>query len=302
MHQSRNPLRESPSLRNVRKPLHAEFPCFFAGGLLARPEPMFARNAHTVRSFAPGARRKGVAVALATFLGALFVAALLLPKTITTRSSYCVRCALHVEDTERVSPLSFRGMPGERLFVSHTRVERAAVLHQLLAPVVGPHEHVFLDPAAFVPPTSPRKLTAPDDFQQAVAVAEVTDLDQLEASPHLLALLDEAMHDDPSRTVRFVQRILDPHAHVASSSVALLDRNTSWSNRWEVVDAFFDVYRCNANEASVSCHMKLETTDLLVLARTATSLHEGGIDYPRWVPPGMEVPAKKGKTVAVVTN
>lgn len=251
---------------------------------------------------------KRVAVAVVTLFVGLFVAALVLPRTVTTRSTYCIQCALHVEETERTSPLWFHGLPLERLFVTHVRVERGGVLHRLLAPEVGAHAHVFVDPAAYVPPTSPRKLPPPDDFQQAVVVAEVTDLEQLESSPHLLALLDEAMHDDPARTLVFVHRILDPRANVGAATIGLFDRGAPWPVRWQVVDGFFDVYRCNASDTSVSCHMTAETTDLLVFARTATSLHEGGIDYRRWVPAGMEVPpkaaknGKSGKIAAVVTN
>jgi len=41
---------------------------------------------------------------------------------------------------------------------------------------------------------------------------------------------------------------------------------------------------------SVSCHMRMGATDLMVLVRTATSLHQGGVDFAHWVPPGMKPP------------
>src|SRR5262249_47566604 len=138
-----------------------------------------------------------------------------LPTRLSTRHAYCTLCAVHSIETEEASLFHFSGMPFESLFVRRSTVTRGGVLHRLLSTAVGEHRHVWIDPAPFVPPTNPaRKLQPPADFQQAVAEAEVNELERLEESPHLVSLLDQAMHDDRARTLRLAQRILDPAAHV----------------------------------------------------------------------------------------
>lgn len=250
--------------------------------------------------------RHFVALAVAVTL-ALALTAHLLPGRIVTRETYCTLCALHVVETERTSLLHVHGMPLEGWFHDVKREERRAVLHKLLAPAVGAHEHRWMSPAAFVPPTNPvRALEAPYDFLQAVALAEVSDLEQLEQSPHLLAVLDEAMRDDRERAVRFVQRVLDPRAYLGMEAIGLLDRDGApWDQRWSVVDAFLEAYRCSANDDEVTCRMRAGATDLLVLARTATAIHNGTIDWPRWAPDGPHASTKNGdhpNVTAKVTN
>ena len=229
--------------------------------------------------------RLRIAAVFALTLGVgLGVALHFVPENIATRRTHCTVCALHHEETE-----------SETVFGKHvTRSDREAVLNKLLSSAVGDHEHAWMTPAAFVPPTTPaKKLDAAGEFQQAVAEAEVRDLELLEESPHLLALLDEAMRNDQARTLKLVQTILDPKAFVPVEAIALLDRPTSWENRWAVVDAFLDVYHCNANEVAVSCRMRQGPTDLLVLARTANSVATGSIDWQHWVPEGMTAPPGK---------
>jgi len=222
-----------------------------------------------------------VAVVATLVGGGIGAAFHFLPSFVTTRHSYCTVCALHHEESEQISIF------GRKV----TTNDRGAVLHRLLAKEVGPHEHVFIAPAAFVRPTMPsRRSSARSEFGQAVSEAEVADLEALEESPHLLALLDEAMRQDRDRTIMLVHRVLDPKAFVGIDAIALLDRPTSWENRFAVVDAFFELYRCTPNEVSVSCHMRMGATDLMVLVRTATSLHQGGVDFAHWVPPGMKPP------------
>lgn len=190
----------------------------------------------------------------------------------TTRQTYCTLCAMHREEIER-TPLLGR---------HRAESTRAGVLHELLAPGVGAHAHVY-GPPAFVAPTSPTpKLDARAAFAQAVAEAELHDLEALEATPHAIALLDEAMRNDRARTVKFVQMLLDPTAFVPVEAIGLLDRKGSWEERWAVVDAFFGAYRCDVTELSASCRLRAGTTDLLVLVRTATTVHAGGIDWAHW--------------------
>lgn len=230
-----------------------------------------------------------------------------LPVRVATRHVYCTLCALHSIETEEASLFHFRGMPFESAFLKTTTVQRGGVLHQLISPAVGEHRHAWIDPAPLVPPTNlTNKLEPAGDFQQAVAQAEVDDLERLEESPHLVALLDQAMHDDRARTLQLVQKTLDPSAHVGIDAIALLDRPTTWPNRWAVVESFFELYRCTANDVSVSCRMHVGTTDLIVLARTASSVHTGGIDWTHWVPEGMNPPPgepfSNPTSFAVVTN
>jgi hypothetical protein len=242
-------------------------------------------------------RPKHLALLGAALVVCLLIAAQLLPGRIVTRDTYCTVCALHAQESERTSLLHVHGMPLDRWFHHVEREERRAVLFKLLSPAVGPHEHRWLSPAAFVPPTNPmRVLEAPDDFLQAIALAEVSELEQLEQSPHLLAVLDEAMRDDRERAVRFIHRILDPRAYLGMEAIGLLDREgVPWEERWSIADAFLETYRCSANDTEVTCRMRVGPTDLIVVARTATAVHAGTIDWPRWLPEGH---AKIGTTPA----
>jgi hypothetical protein len=247
----------------------------------------------------------GVVSLLAGVLLTLLLRAM--PSRISTRHAYCTLCAMHSIETEEASLFHFDGMPLESLFVKRSTITRGGVLHRLLSPAMGEHRHVWIDPAPFVPPTNPaRKLQPPADFQQSVAEAEVSELERLEESPHLVSLLDQAMHDDRARALRLVQKILDPAAHVGVDAIGLLDRTTPWENRWMVVESFFELYRCSANDVSVSCRMHVGTTDLIVLARTAGSVQTGGIDWSHWVPEGMAPPPGDPNghptSFAVVTN
>jgi hypothetical protein len=260
-----------------------------------------------VRSVGRRFRSRHLALLACGLVVVLAVVAQLLPGRITTRDTYCTVCALHVVETERTSLLHVHGMPLDRWFHEVKREERRAVLFKLLAPATGTHEHQWMTPAAFVPPTNPmRSLEAPYDFLQAVALAEVSDLEQLEQSPHLLAVLDEAMRDDRERAVRFIHRILDPRAYLGMEAIGLLDRDgTPWDERWAIADAFLETYRCSANDTEVTCRMRSGATDLLVLARTATAVHVGAIDWPRWLPEHRSAPKTTSggkKLAAAVTN
>ncbi|MEO7097112.1 MAG: hypothetical protein ABI175_27880 [Polyangiales bacterium] len=258
-----------------------------------------------VRSLGRRFRPRHLAALVAVLVVSLGLVAHLLGGRVTTRDTYCTVCALHATETERTSLLHVHGMPLDGWFHEVKRDERRAVLHKLLAPAVGAHEHRWMTPAAFVPPTSPmHALEAPDDFLQAVALAEVSDLEQLEQSPHLLAVLDEAMRDDRERAVRFIQRILDPRAYLGMEAIGLLDRDAaSWDERWSIADAFLETYRCSANDTEVTCRMHAGATDLIVLARTATAVHGGTVDWPRWLPEGHATPTSGDKKLAAaVTN
>ena len=199
------------------------------------------------------------------------------PVRVATRHTYCTICALHSEETEEDSLIFGRTV---------TTRTRPSAVHNLISSRAGAHKHQWMTPAAIVPPSSPsRRGSADAEFAQALAQAEVSDLEALESSPHLVALLDEASRDDADRALQLVQRILDPHAYVGIDAVSLIDRDAPWSERWHVVDAFFELYRCNATDASVTCRMHVGSTDLMLLARTAESVHTGSVDWPHWSPP-----------------
>src|SRR3954463_10738560 len=102
-------------------------------------------------------RRRHVVVLAAVVTVALALTAHLLPGRITTRETYCTVCALHVVETERTSLLHVHGMPLDGWFHQVKREEQRAVLHELLATAVGAHEHRWMTPAAFVPPTNPMR-------------------------------------------------------------------------------------------------------------------------------------------------
>ncbi|MGZ3420469.1 MAG: hypothetical protein ACXWUG_14920 [Polyangiales bacterium] len=194
------------------------------------------------------------------------------PTWSTTRHSFCTLCALHREDAER-TPILGR---------HRTQGERGGILHELLASPVGNHQHVWSTPAYVFPTYPTPKLLPRDAFTQAVAEAEVHDLEALESNPHAIAILDEAMRNDRGRTLRFLQKVLDPQAYVPIEAIGLLDRKGTWEERWAVVDAFFGAYHCDVTDTSASCRLRAGSTDLLVLVRTATSDHSGGIDWKTW--------------------
>jgi hypothetical protein len=209
-----------------------------------------------------------------------------LPLRVATRATYCTVCALHRETTEQRSPLHFRGMPFESWFSRTTTVDRGGVLHKLLAPAVGDHPHAFVEPAAWVPPTNVTpNVAAEGALAQVLAEDEVHDLAALEESPHLLALLDTAMHEDRERAVRLAHRVLDPKLHLPSAAIALLDRGGAWDARFRVVDAFLARWQCTSDDSAATCTMPAGAAELIVLARTPTSTHAGTIDWPRWSPP-----------------
>jgi hypothetical protein len=236
-----------------------------------------------------------VVISLAVFLG--MVAGAFLnrwPAWGTTRHAYCTMCGVHNEESERTPVLGRH----------RQQSMRAGILAKLIAPVVGDHGHAW-SIAAYVAPTNPPpKLGSREAFTQVVAEAEVRELELLEDSPHAIALLDEAMRNDKPRAVKFIQKLLDPQAYLPVEAIGLLDRpSQSWEERWQVVDAFLNAYHCDVTEVSASCRMRAGSTDLLVLVRTTTSVHSGGVDWTHWVPPGMKAPpgGTSPQTYAAVT-
>jgi hypothetical protein len=216
------------------------------------------------------------------------------PNWSTARHAYCTICGAHNEETER-NPLL-----GRYKFAN----QRSGILAKLLVPAVGDHAHAWTASAYVAPTNPPPKLGSRDAFQQVVLEAEVRELEQLEDSPHAIALLDEAMRNDRTRAIRFIQKLLDPQAYFPIDAIGLLDRpSQSWEERWHVVDAFLDAYHCDVTEVSASCRMRAGSTDLLVLVRTTTSVHSGGVDWTHWVPAGMKPPpgATTPQTYAAVT-
>src|SRR5258708_5594913 len=103
----------------------------------------------------------------------------------------------------------------------------ASTTRPLRAPTPLPRGGCAPRPAPPVPPSFPARSVDPrDEFARALVEAELRDLETLEDSPHLIALLDEAMRNDRPRALAFVRRILDPDAHLPIEAIALLDRTS----------------------------------------------------------------------------
>lgn len=216
------------------------------------------------------------------------------PAWSVSRHAYCTICGAHNEETEK-TPLLGR---------HRQQSTRSGILAKMLVGALGDHGHAWSTPAYVAPTNPPPKLGSREAFTQVVAESEVRELELLEDSPHAIAVLDEAMRNDRTRTVRFIQRLLDPQAYLPIEAIGLLDRpSQTWEERWHVVDAFLDAYHCDVTEVSASCRMRAGSTDLLVLVRTTTSVHTGGVDWTHWVPPGMKAPpgATTPQTYAAVT-
>lgn len=238
-----------------------------------RVEQTMLRRRNLIRSFVIG-----VSVAVGVAAGAM---ANRWPAWGTTRHAFCTTCGMHSEESER-TPLLGR---------YRTSSTRAGILAKLMQPAVGDHAHVWTTAAYVAPTNPPPKLGSREAFTRVVTEAEVRELELLEESPHTIALLDQALRDDRPRTIRFVQKLLDPAAYFPIEALGLLDRPAqSWDERWRVVDAFLDAYHCDVTEVSASCRMRAGSTDLLVLVRTTTSVHTGGVDWTHWVPSGMKPP------------
>ncbi len=216
------------------------------------------------------------------------------PAWSTTRHAYCTLCGAHHEESERTPVLGRH----------RAESTRAGILAKLLGPAIGEHGHAW-STAAYVAPTNPPpKLGSREAFTQVVTEAKVRELELLEDSPHAIAILDEAMRNDRPRAVRFIQKLLDAQAYFPLEAIGLLDRpSQTWEERWHIVDAFVGAYHCDVTEVSASCRMRAGSTDLLVLVRTTTSVHSGGVDWAHWVPSGMKPPpgASSPQTYAAVT-
>lgn len=195
-------------------------------------------------------------------------------RSLTPTRSYCVRCAMH-RDTA--------------LFRDELR---PGIVHALLAPHVGTHEHRWHN-AGRERDADARALRV------EAARDELADLDALERDPDTLALITHAMRLDPTRVTHLVTAVLDPGQHLDRAALHLLDRPAlPWNDRARVLDGFFERYRCERTRLSVTCTLPVGTVRAVAWHRVPGSLLRGNIPWASWLPPGFTPAATETPTPA----
>lgn len=158
------------------------------------------------------------------FAAGFVVAALLhnYPKDQVTRHRYCLVCAEYEETYREGVVLGAREENKSRF---------GGPLHRLLAPAVGEHEHRYTEWATIFP-----TFGVPE---QHPAIAErIRAIRELDDSPQAISALEQAMRNDQARTIRLIQRLIDP-AEALSLTVLmpLQNHQLGWDERWARVDA-----------------------------------------------------------------
>jgi hypothetical protein len=168
---------------------------------------------------------KTVSVALVAAIVGFVLSSLLhaYPKDVATRHRYCQLCAAYEETYEEGVILG-----GER----GSKYEMGGALHDLLGPAVGEHEHDYTEWATIFP-TFGVEAEHPEVAQRAQAIRVLDD------SARAISTLEQAMRNDPDRTTRVVQALLDPATTAQHTADVLfaLDRDAPWPERWTAVDA-----------------------------------------------------------------
>lgn len=177
---------------------------------------------------------RGILVAVSskrrTFLGTIggfaagFVVATLLhshPKDEVTRHRYCQLCAEYEETYHEGVILGAR---------TESKSRFGGPLRRLLAQSVGEHEHRYTEWATIFP-----TFGVPNEHPE---VAErIRGIRELEASPHAISALEQAMRQDEARTTRLIQRLLDPAEGLSLAVIAPLGRDElGWDERWAAVE------------------------------------------------------------------
>ncbi len=166
------------------------------------------------------------ATVIGALIGALIgflVTALLFnyPKDVVTRHRFCQACAEYEETYDE----------GTILGAEHDSRQRfGGPVHELLASAVGEHDHRWT-PWATIHPTFGVPPEHPEVAERARAIREI------EGSPRLISVLDQAMRNDRERTVALVQRLIDPGRDASMAVLTELDRDEPWPQRWTAVDA-----------------------------------------------------------------
>ncbi len=161
---------------------------------------------------------------VAACIGAVvgFVVALLLhnyPKDVVTRHRYCLVCAEY-EESHREGAILGAAHGEKHSFGGPVR--------NLLAPAVGEHEHRYTEWTT-IHPTFGVPAEHPEIAERVRAIAEI------ESSPQLVSVLDQAMRNDRERTVSLLQRTIDPAVALPLSVIAQLDVDAPWPERWATV-------------------------------------------------------------------
>jgi hypothetical protein len=156
--------------------------------------------------------------------GAGFVVAALLhnyPKDQVTRHRYCQVCGEYEETYSEGVILGARS--------GHKQLFNGPV-GRLLKEAVGDHEHRYSEWATIFP-----TFGVPQEHPEIGE--EVLQMRAMDDDPHAIAALEQAMRNDKDRTVKLIQRILDPAAGVSTTVVMPLEQAGTWEEKWAKVDA-----------------------------------------------------------------
>lgn len=167
--------------------------------------------------------RRAILGTIGGFAAGFVVAALLhsYPKDHVTRHRYCQLCAEY-EETYREGVILGARSENKSLF--------GGPLRRLLAPSVGEHEHRYTEWATIYP-----TFGVPEEHPE---IAErIRGIRELEASPHAISALAQAMRQDAAWTTRVIQRYLDPAGGLSLAVFSPLERNElSWEERFAQVE------------------------------------------------------------------
>lgn len=157
------------------------------------------------------------------FAAGFVVAALLhnYPKDQATRHRYCRICAEY-EETYREGVIL-----GGR---TETSLLSGGPLRRLLAPSVGEHEHHYTEWAT-IHPTFGVPVEHPEVAERIRVIRE------LEQDPHAISALAQAMRHDEARTIRLMQRLIDPDEGLSMGVISPLGQDAlRWDERWARVE------------------------------------------------------------------
>lgn len=146
------------------------------------------------------------------------------PKDVTTRHRYCQVCASHEETYHEGVILGGR----------QEHSTGPGLLGSLLRGPTGEHEHRFTQwatvfPTFGVPAESPE------------VASRIFVIKQIEEDPWMVAGLERALRSDELRTVRLIQRVIDPNGGLPLTVLTPLGiqstQGDSMEDRWRRVDA-----------------------------------------------------------------
>jgi hypothetical protein len=137
------------------------------------------------------------------------------PKDVVTRHRFCLVCAEYEETYDEATILG----------ATHGHKEHfGGPVRELLAPAVGAHEHRFTEWTT-IHPTFGVPAENPYIEERVRAIQEI------ERSPHTIALLDASMRNAPDCTIRLLQLVIDPAHKVSPTVLQQLDKELPWPER-----------------------------------------------------------------------